>query len=85
MANTVSKKKRGKIMSKIKSKDSKIEIKFRKAIWRAGFRYRKNSVKYFGKPDLVLKKYKAVLLLILVFGMVAKNIVVCPQHIENTG
>jgi len=61
MANTVSKKKRGKIMSKIKSKDSKIEIKFRKAIWRAGFRYRKNSVKYFGKPDLVLKKYKAVL------------------------
>lgn len=48
-------------MSKVKSKDSKIEVEFRKAIWKAGFRYRKNAKKYFGKPDLVLKKYKTVI------------------------
>ena len=61
MADTVSKKKRSEIMSKIKSKDSKIEVEFRKAIWKAGFRYRKNPANYFGKPDLVLKKYKTVI------------------------
>ena len=61
MTDTVSKKKRSEIMSKIKSKDTKIEIEFRKAIWKAGFRYRKNSKGYFGKPDLVLKKYKTVI------------------------
>ena len=26
-----------------------------------GFRYRKNSTKYFGKPDIVLPKYKSVI------------------------
>ena len=61
MTDTVSKKKRSEIMSKIKSKDTKIEIEFRKAIWKAGFRYRKNPKGYFGKPDLVLKKYKTVI------------------------
>ena len=48
-------------MSKVRNKDSKIEIDFRKAIWKAGFRYGKNPTKYFGKPDLVLKKHKAVI------------------------
>ena len=47
-------------MRTIKSKDTKIEIAFRKFIWNKGFRYSKNSAKYFGKPDLVLKKYKTV-------------------------
>jgi len=61
MADTVSKQKRSEIMSKVKSKDSKIEVEFRKVIWKAGFRYRKNAKKYFGKPDLVLKKYKTVI------------------------
>jgi len=61
MSDTVSKKKRSEIMSKVRSKDSKIEVDFRKAIWKAGFRYRKNPTKYFGKPDLVLKKYKTVI------------------------
>ena len=61
MLDTFSKKKRSEIMSKVRSKDSEIEIDFRKAIWKAGFRYSKNSTKYFGKPDLVLKKYKTVI------------------------
>ena len=48
-------------MSAIKSKDTKIEVVFRKALWKQGFRYSKNSAKYFGKPDLILKKYKTVI------------------------
>lgn len=48
-------------MSRIRSKETKIEILFRKELWRHGFRYRKNSTKYFGKPDLVLPKYKTVI------------------------
>ncbi len=61
MTDTVSKKKRSEIMSKVKSKDSKIEVNFRKALWRAGFRYIKNSTKYFGRPDMVLPRYKTVI------------------------
>ena len=60
MTDIFSKKKRSEIMSKVRSKDSRIEIEFRKKLWKAGFRYRKNSTKYFGKPDIVLPKYKTV-------------------------
>lgn len=59
--DTVSKQKRSEIMSRIKSRDSKIETLFRKELWKRGFRYSKNSSKYFGKPDIVLLKYKAVI------------------------
>ncbi len=59
--DTVSKQKRSEIMSRIKSRDSKIETLFRKELWNRGFRYRKNSGKYFGKPDIVLKRHKAVI------------------------
>jgi DNA mismatch endonuclease (patch repair protein) len=55
-----SKTKRSDIMSKVRNKDSKIEVTLRKALWEKGFRYRKNSTKYFGKPDIVLPKYKTV-------------------------
>jgi len=61
MSDIFSKKKRSEIMFKVKSKDSKIEVDFRKAIWKAGFRYSKNPTKYFGKPDLVLKKHETVI------------------------
>lgn len=63
MTDTVSKRKRSEIMSLVKSKDSKFEVDFRKAFWKKGFRYRKNSNKYFGKPDIVIKKYKTVIFL----------------------
>ncbi|PIT87475.1 MAG: very short patch repair endonuclease [Candidatus Magasanikbacteria bacterium CG10_big_fil_rev_8_21_14_0_10_40_10] len=61
MADIFSQKKRSEIMSKVRNKDSQIEIIFRKALWKEGFRYRKNSTKYFGKPDIVLPKYKTVI------------------------
>ena len=60
MTDTVSKKKRSEIMSRVKSKDSKIEAPFRKEFWKQGFQYRKNSSKYFGKPDIAFPKYKTV-------------------------
>ncbi|MCK5096375.1 MAG: very short patch repair endonuclease [Candidatus Pacebacteria bacterium] len=61
MADIFTKKKRSEIMSKVRNKDSKIEVEFRKKLWKAGFRYLKNSTKYFGKPDIVLPKYKTVI------------------------
>jgi len=61
MADIFSKEKRSGIMSRVRNKDSKIEVEFRKKLWKAGLRYRKNSTKYFGKPDLVLRKYKTVI------------------------
>jgi len=49
---------RSEIMSRIKSKDTSIEIKLRKALWKRGFRYRKNCKDVFGKPDICFKKKK---------------------------
>ena len=69
-----SKKKRSEIMSKIRSKDTKIEIIFREALWKSGFRYRKNSSKYFGKPDVILLKYETVIFIDSCFW---HN---CPKH-----
>lgn len=45
-------------MSRIRSKNTKIEIILRKALWHQGIRYRKNYDKLIGHPDIVLTKYK---------------------------
>lgn len=49
---------RHKTMSHIRSKDTAIEIKLRKALWHKGYRYRKNYNKLPGKPDIALVKYR---------------------------
>ena len=54
-------KKRSQIMSKIKSQDTKPEIKLRKFLWGIGLRYRKNVKKLPGSPDIVLSKFKLVI------------------------
>jgi DNA mismatch endonuclease Vsr len=54
----LTKEQRRKNMQAVKSKDSKIELAFGKALWNRGFRYRKNDKSVFGKPDFTLKKYK---------------------------
>ena len=51
-------KKRSKIMSKIRGKNTKPELLFRKALWKRGVRYRINSKKLPGKPDISIQKYK---------------------------
>jgi len=51
-------KKRSKIMSKIRSKNTKPELQFRKALWHKNVRYRVNNKTLPGKPDVSIKKYK---------------------------
>lgn len=52
---------RSKIMSKIRGKNTKPEMTFRKALYAAGYRYRVDYKKLIGKPDIALKKYKTVI------------------------
>ncbi len=52
---------RSKIMSKIKGKNTKPELAFRKALFAAGYRYRIDYKKLIGKPDIALNKYKTVI------------------------
>lgn len=59
--DVLTKEQRHKNMSNIKSKDTKIELKLRKALWKRGYRYRKNYNSLPGKPDIVLTKYKIVI------------------------
>ena len=54
----LNKEQRRRNMQAVKSKGSKIEIKLAKALWKKGYRYRKNDKTVFGKPDLIFKKYK---------------------------
>ena len=54
----LTKEQRHKAMTSIRSKDTGIEVKLRKALWHSGYRYRKNYAALPGKPDIVLTKYK---------------------------
>lgn len=54
----LTKEQRRKNMQAVKNKDSKIETMLGKALWRKGYRYRKNDKTVFGKPDFTFKKYK---------------------------
>lgn len=43
---------RRKNMQAVKNKDSKIELLLRRELWTRGIRYRKNTSKVFGHPDI---------------------------------
>ena len=45
-------------MQQIRSKDTSIELKLRKELWKREYRYRKNVKNLPGKPDIALTKYK---------------------------
>lgn len=62
MADFLSPAERSQRMSRIRSKDTVPEVALRKALHRRGFRFRLNDRKLPGKPDLVLAKYHAVIL-----------------------
>ena len=47
-----------KIMSAVKSKDTRPEIALRKALWHQGFRFRVNCKELPGKPDIVFTRAK---------------------------
>ena len=61
MSDSLTAQKRSWNMSRIKGKDTKIEIVVRKYLFSKGFRFRKNDKRYQGKPDVVLPKYKTVI------------------------
>ena len=46
------------IMSSIKSKNTKPEISLRKLLWERGYRYRIHYKKAYGKPDIVFIRKK---------------------------
>lgn len=48
-------------MSKIKGRDTSIELTLRKELWKRGYRYRKNYKELPGTPDIVLTKYHIVI------------------------
>lgn len=45
-------------MSRIRSKNTTIEVLLGKAMWHLGLRYRKHDKTVFGKPDFVFKRKK---------------------------
>ena len=61
MSDSLTAQKRSWNMSRIKGKDTKIEISVRKYLFAKGFWFRKNDKRYPGKPDVVLTKYKTVI------------------------
>jgi len=58
MVDMFTREKRSEIMSKVRSKDTTLELKVRREIWRRGKRYRVHSNKVFGTPDLCNKSKK---------------------------
>lgn len=61
MADVVDKATRSRMMSGIKNKNTKPEMIIRSLLHKKGFRFRIHSSKLPGKPDIVLKKYFAVI------------------------
>ena len=45
-------------MSRIRSRNTKPELKVRQWLWRHGYRYRLNVKSVPGKPDIVMRKYR---------------------------
>ena len=45
-------------MSQIHGKDTSIELTLRKALWKKGYRYRKNYKALPGTPDIAITKYR---------------------------
>lgn len=60
MPDVVSKETRSRMMSGIRSKDTKHEISIRKSLHAAGYRYRLHRRDLPGTPDLSLPRFRAV-------------------------
>ena len=61
MTDKFSKKVRSRIMSKVRSKNTKPETKVRSYLHQHGFRFRLHRNDLPGKPDIVLPKYRTVI------------------------
>lgn len=47
-------------MSRVRSKETRIEVEFRDLLSGRKFRYRKNNAKHFGNPDIIFVSKKMV-------------------------
>lgn len=61
MTDVVDPETRSRMMSGIRGKDTMPELEIRHQLHRLGFRYRLHDKQLPGKPDIVLKKYDAVI------------------------
>lgn len=61
MTDTVDHVTRSRMMTGIKSKNTKPELLIRSLLHKNGFRFRLHEKKLYGKPDIVLPKYKAII------------------------
>ncbi|PID42533.1 MAG: very short patch repair endonuclease [Proteobacteria bacterium] len=61
MIDIVSSEKRSRMMAGIKGKNTRPELAIRSRLHRLGFRFRIHDNRLPGKPDIVLKKYHAVI------------------------
>ena len=61
MTDFMTPKQRSKTMSKVRGSNTKPEKLIRSHLHRQGFRFRINSPNLPGKPDIVLKKYNAII------------------------
>ena len=60
MADIISPERRSALMSRIRDKDTKIELEVRHGLHALGFRYRLGGAGLPGRPDIVLPKYHTV-------------------------
>jgi DNA mismatch endonuclease (patch repair protein) len=61
MADIVSREVRSRMMSGIRGKNTKPELLIRKGLHRLGFRYRLHDTSLPGKPDIVLRRHRAII------------------------
>ncbi|CAN0639399.1 very short patch repair endonuclease [Burkholderia cepacia] len=61
VTDVVDKETRSRMMSGIRAKNTKPELMLRRALHSKGFRYRLHSSKLPGTPDMVFRKYRAVI------------------------
>lgn len=60
MVDIISPERRSALMSRIRGKDTKIELEVRHGLHALGFRYRLGGAGLPGRPDIVLPKYRTV-------------------------
>ncbi|MDJ0837047.1 MAG: DNA mismatch endonuclease Vsr [Acidobacteriota bacterium] len=60
MTDNLTPKQRSRNMSRVRSKETRLEVRLRSDLHRRGFRFRKNDKRLPGTPDIVLPKYHAV-------------------------
>lgn len=63
MADSVSSQKRSEVMARVRSRDTRPEMVVRRGLHARGFRYRLHVKDLPGKPDMVFRKYGAVVLI----------------------